>query len=196
MIGTLNNARPLAYCSECVDFYVDVKNSFIELNKMDNEYNISCENELLRADKFQIILKVWDFISDTWATSTCDKCFDIRNGSYHMKMETLKLAQLLETTLECFSVFNKTSSDLKICEYCKSLYEASNDYYIDSEQKDILCADIIDTMNYTRIEWGATFHCYEAKRKGDGVFIITAIIGFLTFLLYFCSYYFQKNSDN
>lgn len=202
----LDNARPLHYCSLCVDEFLLVKASY-ESMQTGSGVNQSCDNEIISADQIQVVAKVWDFVEVVWKESECDKCFiTTANGTYEMKNETIQMIDTLTETLNCFDIFSNSTDlgsvdtkvkldDYESCTVCRKKYNEANDLYYRLDKEGSLCADLIDAMNYTRYTWGNTLNCHPVYETSISIIVITVVVGLLPLALYLGAYLGRTGPD-
>jgi len=188
------NARPLHNCENCVMEYVSVNDVYTKIfnDKVRND-SVDCKKEILRADNIQIVLLTYNFIQSIWKKSTCDQCFkkDVVNKTvvYQPTNSTLTLLKKIDDALECFDNNGKNGSSSHnmsdVCAICMQTYCDANNYYEEVENENGLCSDLIDSMNYTRQEWGQTYNCTLASKDHGEIWGITAIVCSLPLFFYF-----------
>ena len=197
----VTNARPLHYCEKCVSWYLSVNYMFGLITNDTSQQKHNCKEEILRADTIQLALLTYNFVKNIWETSHCDRCFNITYTNKTLKYDTNKMTESLldkiNVTLECFKDFsrvahNDTHFNASVCDKCDKLYSEANDYYGLVEDKGMLCSDLIDSMNYTRLAWAGKYNCTIAKKDKGAIWIITAIVCLLPFLLYLALIVYDK----
>ncbi|XP_076813310.1 osteopetrosis-associated transmembrane protein 1-like [Clavelina lepadiformis] len=193
----VTNARPLHYCQKCAEKYVKVQEIYKLIFKDVSEGGMKgCKELILRADNIQVVLMTYDFVTSIWSKSTCDNCFNVsyKNHTkvYNVTKEAKLLLKKINNTMDCFRDFasgifpsNQTSdSNSTVCTMCINLYCDANDLYDQIERDKLLCSDLIDSMNYTRLDWGKKYNCTIAVIDKGEVWIITAIVCFLPIMFY------------
>ena len=194
---TVTNSRPLRYCKNCVSEYVSVQNAFTLIWNDGAAPENNCREQILRADTIQLSLRTHKFVQSIWESSTCDLCFDppIINTSQPSTM-TQTLLKKISVTLDCFKDFslyhNDSDSNNSVCGKCKTLYCEADDYYEMVEQEGKLCSDLIDSMNYTRLAWAGKYNCTIALPDTGVIWVITALVFLLPFLLYIGVVFYDK----
>nr|CAB3264594.1 osteopetrosis-associated transmembrane protein 1-like [Phallusia mammillata] len=194
---TVANARPLHYCENCVSEYMSVNNVYkIIFNNEGKNESSNCKRQILRADNVQVVLATYNFILYIWDKSKCDQCFDVTESNdtqiYKPAESTKKLLAMIENTLSCFSDFGQgvvpglvtQDPNQTVCSFCVKLYCEANDYYETVEKENKLCSDLIDSMNYTRLDWGQKFKCSVAQKDQGEIWEIAALVFSLPILLY------------
>ena len=189
----VTNSRPLRYCENCVAEYLSVINIYSTISEDSSGAKNNCRQQILRADTIQLPVQTYHFVQDIWGKSTCNRCFDepIKSGTTASSPSnmTTELLKKINVTLECFKDFSDISEkdpnvNNSVCAKCKTLYRKANAYYEIVEDQDKLCSDLIDSMNYTRLAWANKYHCTGAKRDKGSIWVISAIVGLLPFILY------------
>ena len=61
----VNNSRPFRFCCVCEDVYVTA------LNGHRGIVQSPCHNDLILAEKYQIVESAYNFVVDLWETSNC-----------------------------------------------------------------------------------------------------------------------------
>ena len=191
-------SHPLHYCINCVSQYLNVMSTYSLI--FNDTVKNGCQEQLLRADTIQVSVMTYNFIQSVWSKSSCDQCFDtLSNGTiqYNVSDRTNKLLHLVNVTKTCFKDFahfpgNGSSSNDTVCQKCKQLYCNANDYYEIAESDGSLCSDLIDAMNSTRHDWAQKHGCTNALKDRGPIWVITALVGVLPFVLYFGIYFYDK----
>uniref|UniRef100_F7ADK7 Osteopetrosis-associated transmembrane protein 1 n=1 Tax=Ciona intestinalis TaxID=7719 RepID=F7ADK7_CIOIN len=194
---TLTNARPLQYCEKCVTEYISVQNSYNIITNDEDKSNetVGCKSEILRSDNIQVVLMTYEFVTSIWKKSNCDVCFEkipTVNGSFrYVPTNTTKtLLRKIKAVLLCFGNYSKNTLPVvhlkneTVCNMCKNLYCDANDLYQSVESQGNLCSDLIDSMNYTRKNWGNTYHCTVALPDEGEIWGLTALVCAMPVLLY------------
>ena len=136
---------------------------------------------------------------DIWKLSSCDQCFDIVNTTvYKVKQDTLDMLQKIDDTIDCFNDFSYVTvddvkvADSSVCTYCYNLYFDANKKYKDIKNRNGLCSDLIDAMNYTRLTWGEKYHCSLAVKDSGEIWGVTALVLILPVMLYLGAWFHTK----
>jgi len=194
----VTNSRPLRYCKFCVSEYVSVQNAFQLISGNSGDPKNNCREQILRADTILLSFRMHQFVQSIWEASMCYNCFDspVVNTSQPSTL-TATLLHKINVTLECFKDFsflshNGSDHNNTVCRRCKTLYCDADDYYKMVERKGKLCSDLVDSMNYTRLAWAERYHCTIALPDSGVIWVITALVFALPFLLYFGVVFYDK----
>ena len=70
----VKHAKPLRFCEKCTKEYTDL----LAANPV-KYHDSNCVKDLVRSERFQIVMKVYDFQTGLWHSAHCDsKCDNIR----------------------------------------------------------------------------------------------------------------------
>lgn len=178
-------SRPITFCENCVDVYINVLDSYQNLSNIKDESG-PCIESYVNLDRLEIVRTLYDNSFDLWNRAKCYECFQIVNGrlTNNVSVETTTFNELFKNLTSCI---NRTDvNETTLCPICIDTYNKLNDYYIsisNENEKIGVCMDIVDVMNGTRAYWSQK--CCKFRRKDEHIFIIcTLIVSFVTVLFY------------
>lgn len=194
----LLNARPFQVCRNCHDDYSAAYTLFINLQMERGAIAKNCSSELLSGDRVSIINRDFEHLKETWKASYCDNCFyrQDTNDTVHFteSPSTQGFFNRSDNLLECIDtqLDNKTN----ICSACSFKFDQLSDYYnvLVEQTKGVVCMDITDQMNRTRVEWSG-YGCTHIYPLSYDVYATVAIIIILTFIFYLSARLSQKPMD-
>ncbi|XP_078398657.1 osteopetrosis-associated transmembrane protein 1 [Cetorhinus maximus] len=173
------NARPVRICEECTFQFRNLWEAFANISESSG--NVSCSKQLLRSDRLQIVLNMYNYLQTIWTDSMCDAC--LNGNKTEPSMDTVNFMKMLNDSLNCFDHYSSNRPDhgnrSDLCNKCKASYNNLTDWYNKMADKQNLCIDIVDAMNLTRQLWSKTYNC--TMRCSDTVPVI-AVSTFLLFL--------------
>jgi len=193
---SINYSRPLQYCFFCVKYFDIAKNTFESFKEENPDTGSTCEKEILASDEIQTALQVWNFIDKLWFDAQCEWCF--KKGKTRVKRKLTKDAkQFYDLSSEIYRCYDANKNNKKIaCKACREKYLEANTYYNELSTHHKLCADLIDSMNYTRYIWGHDFHCFESvKGNAVSVGVLASIIFLFPVILYMGLYVNVKEEE-
>ena len=184
----VRNAKPLRMCEKCTSQY----SRLLTKNPVGSNPNSShCVDELIRSERFQVVMKVYEFQTGLWDSAHCEKCYE---SKWNLTHDTGQFLHRLKRVNSCFKNYtiihpiNTNSSDL--CSACRRDYLSLRRIYnkileetTDNKEEDELCVDIMSLMNDTRRDW-TNFDCNKVKEKNYTVLSLSGMFGFLTFIYY------------
>lgn len=180
---TIEKARPFRFCEECVAYYKHTMQSYADILE-DDEDNDGCKGLLLNADRIQVLNEIYNNIHQIWSEANCKGCFssvsiDI-NGTvvFQYSKDTTEFIDKYKTVSSCFRHYSlpKGHND-SVCDVCRSNYTQLNTFFkkVRAAKDDLVCMDLVDMMNYTRLMWGKQLHC-SRHSADDAIVVILAII--------------------
>ncbi|XP_033741414.1 osteopetrosis-associated transmembrane protein 1-like [Pecten maximus] len=188
---TIEKARPFRFCEECVVHYKHAMQSYADIEEDDEDKN-GCKSLLLNADRIQVLNEIYNNIKQIWEEANCKECFssvsiDV-NGTvvFQYSKDTTEFMDKYKTVSSCFRhySFPRDGND-SVCLVCRGNYTQLNSFYkeVRAAKKDLVCMDLVDMMNYTRLMWGQQLHC--TKHSADDAIVVIIGIIFLTMPILF-----------
>ncbi|KAH3735646.1 osteopetrosis-associated transmembrane protein 1-like [Dreissena polymorpha] len=177
---SVSNARPFRFCENCYCHYVKASNVYERLVKDD-----FCNNQLLIADKVQIIHTINRSMDRIWQDADCDKCFAYLredNGTVHSALtsETREFLDLYRNFTTCINE-TELSANQTVCDTCRPYYRKMNEKFDnllnDRKDPEHVCMDIVDMMNYTRITWGEELNCTISHKNLGAIWAAVVVLG-------------------
>ncbi|KAJ7363459.1 osteoclast differentiation [Desmophyllum pertusum] len=195
----VNNSRPFRFCCVCEKVYVTALNGHRSIVQ-DND----CHNDLVLAEKYQIVESAYDFVVNLWKSSNCPACFENdKDGTpKEIKTEITEFFHKLDAVEHCFynnsqihvipvpvnhSASNSSAKVLSVCDSCDKSYGTLKESYknIESGPEGYkVCADVSASMNYTRQRWSNNFHCVKIHSDLVSVVALTVFFCFLPIIFY------------
>ena len=184
----VRNAKPLRMCEKCTSEY----STLLTRNPVGSNPNSShCVDELVRSERFQVVMKVYEFQTGLWDSAHCEKCYE---SEWNLTHDTREFFHRLERVNSCFKNFTiinpVTTNSSGLCSACRRDYFRLRHIYskileetTDNKEEDELCVDIMSLMNDTRRDW-TNFDCNKVKEKNYIVLSLSGMFGFLTFIYY------------
>ncbi|XP_028414089.1 osteopetrosis-associated transmembrane protein 1-like [Dendronephthya gigantea] len=183
----VKHAKPLRMCEECTGQY----SWLLEKNPLG--FNSShCVFDLVRSERFQVVMKVYDFQTGIWKSAHCDKCYQ---SEWKMTQQAHRFFHKQREVESCFRNFtviemNPNATNRSVCDVCNPHYLSLRKIYYeileettDNKDEDELCVDIMSLMNDTRRDWTG-YNCNKVKQKNYNVLYLSGLFGFLTFIYY------------
>ncbi|XP_060065125.1 osteopetrosis-associated transmembrane protein 1-like [Ylistrum balloti] len=194
----IEKARPFRFCEECVVYYKHTMESYSDIVK-DGKDRDGCKSLLLNADRVQVLNEIYNNIRQIWDEANCKGCFSSvsidGNGTviYQYSKDTTEFMGKYKTVSRCLRHYqsNGNSND-SVCEVCRGNYTDLNTFYkkVRSAKNDLVCMDLVDMMNYTRLMWGQQLHCSRHSPDDAIVVIIAFLLLTLPVLFYVGARYF------
>ncbi|KAK9879777.1 hypothetical protein WA026_006841 [Henosepilachna vigintioctopunctata] len=185
------NSRPITYCENCVEIFIDVLNSYRNLSII-SEGNSKCIDNFVNLDRLQIIETIYRNSYILWNRAKCNECFQFENSTLTTKIskETSQFHEYYEDFVKCFKLTNSSN----LCPVCLEKYTTLNNYYtsISNENEKIgVCMDIVDIMNTTRRNWSKS--CCKYRKHSEHIFLVTTLLIFVvTAIFYLLTCYFGE----
>lgn len=195
----VSNSRPLRFCCNCDEVYVQALSGHSDI------IHQNCSNDLIFAEKYQIVEYAYDFVVDTWERTNCPDCFkNKKDGTPNeIKSEIKEFFHKLDAVEHCFynysqihvvpvptnhSKANASSLHSGLCNHCNKSYHALEESYKkiagSDGQEYKVCADVAASMNYTRQRWSKDFHCVKIHTDLVSVVALTVFFCFLPIIFY------------
>lgn len=194
---SIHHARPYRFCEKCSQVYIKAISVYKNIQFTgQNKTTFNCKKYLLESDNSPVIQSAIANIHTIWKNAYCDNCFGkslvsaTANGT-ELSNSTLKFLLLYQNLTDCISDNILYNLPFNICKNCHHMYTALNRHFNDIEKisSSSVCMDIMDRMNYTRIQWSKTFHC-STKRPSDIALISSIVIGSVAVpIIYYISAY-------
>ncbi|CAF2691295.1 unnamed protein product [Rotaria sp. Silwood2] len=200
----VSRARPFKLCEGCVDNFARLQDliRLLDITYSDVDKAITCKRFLESYDTIQIVAQLISFVQNIWISSYCDNCitnYKDTNGTidYSLTNHTVKFIQ--KKLNFDFCLFNATGRmvplipidlnvtlNTNVCTVCLATYNDINDFFLQvaRDNKNGVCMDIVDTMNYTRLLWSKI---YECKRHDPDYMAIIGISFFIPTIV--CVFY-------
>ncbi|KAL9968689.1 hypothetical protein ACROYT_G020807 [Oculina patagonica] len=176
----VHNSRPFRFCCVCEDVYVTALNGHRDIVQKKE-----CHDDLIMAEKYQIVENAYDFVVDLWESSNCPACFknDDDGTPNEIKPEIVDFFKKMDVVEHCFYnnsqihilpvPVNHTAANasvvLSVCDACNKSYRDLDAAYkkiaVSDSQEYKVCADVSASMNYTRQRWSNNFHCALPERQ-------------------------------
>ncbi|XP_006818208.1 osteopetrosis-associated transmembrane protein 1-like [Saccoglossus kowalevskii] len=188
------HSRPLHFCVDCVNQYLDVKKTFNDI-LVDKA---RCDVILLRKDKIMITDKMYEFVVDVWEQSNCDGCFTIKSVNqttvYEVSADMLQFESIFVKTTDCF--FNSTMvhhsevesttspANNTVCHLCQSVYRNLTTFFLSLGSEEEICMDIVDSMNYTQYLWSKQFDCRRPVKEPILIIALSVFFCILPVIFY------------
>ncbi|KAG7299721.1 hypothetical protein JYU34_016720 [Plutella xylostella] len=184
---SIQNARPIRLCEKCVHHYVNFHDKYQEL--MTTESNgTKCRSIFISQDRLDAILEYHDNILSVWNKGHCAACFEWTGEHPVVSNQTQKFNKMFNETMQCIVTnYNLNSTD--ICNTCMQSYLSLDEFYktlsSDAIGVDVVCMDIVDSMNATRSIWSKTLNCCKLRWTPEIIFLCcSGIISSLPILFY------------
>ncbi|KAI5645306.1 osteopetrosis-associated transmembrane protein 1 precursor domain-containing protein [Phthorimaea operculella] len=185
---SIQHARPIRLCEECVEQYVRFDQKYQELLTTDVN-GTTCRSLFMSQDRLDAVLEFHNNIAAIWDKGNCKSCFDWSGPVIQLSNSTKHFITLFNVTTNCITTyFNKSNYD-EACKNCMQQYLELDRYYIslspDAIGVDSVCMDIVDSMNATRSMWSKTLNCCKIRKTPEIIFLAcTGIISSLPLFYY------------
>ncbi|XP_037874832.1 osteopetrosis-associated transmembrane protein 1 isoform X1 [Bombyx mori] len=186
---SIKHARPIRLCEKCIDHYVKFRESYKNLLQT-NLNGTSCETIFISHDRLEVVLNYHDNILAIWNKGNCNDCFNWTKDKPEISNKTYHFYQIFNETMQCIEDnINPKENSTKVCENCMQSYIQLNNYYeslsFDRIGLDIICMDVIDSMNATRSIWSKSLNCCKLRKSPEIIFLCcSGIIACLPVLYY------------
>ncbi|CAF4210870.1 unnamed protein product, partial [Rotaria sordida] len=200
----VSRARPFKLCEGCVDTYARLQDlvGLLDLTYSDVDRTITCKRFLESYDSIQVVAQLISFVHNIWGLSYCDNCiknYKDTNGTtdYSLTNHTIKFVQKKLNFDLC--IFNATGRmvpiipidlnvtlNTNVCTVCSTVYNEINEFFIQitRDNKNGVCMDIVDTMNYTRLLWSKIYECKRHDPDYMAIIGISFFIPTIVFVFY------------
>ena len=192
--------RPLSICRHCKDQYLEVQKSYTEWKmnscKIDLGINLDPVHET-----YDFIGKERTFFELTsdedvgrvglWEQGFCSYCYTAPLTENSTLTEEVQVfTSLYKDVQDCFSQYQNSTKNKKICNKCSVNYANLVKYYTDTILNDNfedfvgICFDIVDTMNFTQNQWGKVWKCGRQWKIDVGLIYSMSVVLILTLVFY------------
>lgn len=185
---TLRHARPVRVCENCYQDFSNLQEIYRNISQ-ESLVNVSCRDTLLRSDRLQVIVSVYEFLNGFWGKSECSRCLTKEDS---ISNDTLNFMNALNQSLDCFQKFQQSGNLSELCKQCKGNYSRLSELYSQMEKNFTLCIDIEDAMNMTRRLWSKNFNCSFPREETVPVIAVSSFMLFLPVIFYLSSFLHSK----
>lgn len=198
----IKNARPITFCENCVDRYIDVLKSYQEIFEQTDETGEPCKIKLLNLDRMAIVEVIFKTVPELWGRGDCNCCFETTvNGTLtnNPRNTTTEFKRRHTVAQECIEEHWNHS----VCDLCHKPYHELNSYYnmikikATETDDDNICMDIVDMMNATRTEWSRELNCIPIRQSQTPLFVSASILlvtPLVFYLLSMCLSHHERSS--
>ncbi|XP_041107218.1 osteopetrosis-associated transmembrane protein 1 [Polyodon spathula] len=185
---TLRHARPVRVCENCYQNFNNLQEIYRNISQ-ESLVNVSCRDTLLRSDRLQVIVSVYEFLNGLWGKSECSRCLTKEDS---ISNDTINFMNALNQSLDCFQKFQQLGNLSELCKQCKGNYSRLSELYNQMEKNFTLCIDIEDAMNMTRRLWSKNFNCSFPREETVPVIAVSSFMLFLPIIFYLSSFLHSK----
>lgn len=207
----VRNSRPFRFCCACEEAYMTALHGYRHI-----VLDEGCHDDLVMAEKYQIVEAAYNFVVHLWESSNCPACFtnDQDGTPLEIKPEVTEFFEKLDVVEHCFfnnsqihiypipvnhSAANSSSIGPNVCDACNEPYRTLDAAYKkiteSAPQEFSICADVSASMNYTRQRWSNNFHCVKIHTDLVSVVALTVFFCFLP-IIFYLSLKMQGDSHN
>ncbi|KAL0267882.1 UNVERIFIED_CONTAM: hypothetical protein PYX00_010028 [Menopon gallinae] len=205
MFCSISNARPIQMCTLCVDSYSGVVEGHSNIFRVEESENKTCRDELINLDRLAIIEAGYSYIRDLWLKANCKNCFLPNPNTttpFQLSNETKEFQRLHLELKKCLDAnYNESTREYnrEVCKICSSKYSDMNTFYgnLKKDLNDLLCMDIVDSMNVTQNLWSDRLHCGETIMFLEWQLITyTTVVLIIPIVFYLCAWRFTKTKPS
>lgn len=202
-------SRPFRVCENCLRYYMQI-NDAKRLIKNDIDVyattlykkGLKCKNIVEATDKVQTIVKIFSTIDVIWDEANCNDCFKHtynHNGTfnYTIKPKYDKFYKMQISLEKCIfnytqnpinmdPLFDTYSANVTLCNRCKDNYvNLTNHFKSLGQDENLICMDVVDLFNYTRITWSKGYECNYRDFDTLNVTLISCLTILFPIVFYF-----------
>ncbi|XP_028822061.1 osteopetrosis-associated transmembrane protein 1-like isoform X2 [Denticeps clupeoides] len=106
----VSHARPVRICQSCYSKYSSLREVYANMSSDQlAPGNVSCNDELLRADRLMLLYKLYSNLEDIWGdnpqSAYCSRC--LTEDLQGLNSQTLHFFEVLNQTLGCFEKYQQ-----------------------------------------------------------------------------------------
>uniref|UniRef100_A0AAY4CE16 Osteopetrosis associated transmembrane protein 1 n=1 Tax=Denticeps clupeoides TaxID=299321 RepID=A0AAY4CE16_9TELE len=181
----VSHARPVRICQSCYSKYSSLREVYANMSSDQlAPGNVSCNDELLRADRLMLLYKLYSNLEDIWGDNPQSAYCSHLQG---LNSQTLHFFEVLNQTLGCFEKYQQGNHS-ELCKECKATYRSLNELYSELDKNKSLCMDTEDAMNVTRHLWSKMFSCAFPREETVPVLAVSSFMVFLPIIFYLSSF--------